>query len=74
MSLVSFVNTKLEANEDFAAFWVDENGIDSWNVYQENSYVGQFDPVKMECWGGCSNELCAALQRAVSEFNGEIMI
>ena len=72
--LASFINSKLSETSKFKAVELVKSTKGDYVVYNGQSFVGNFNPYKMECWGGqISNELCALLQDFASQYQQAII-
>lgn len=69
-----FVNAKLVETGKFKAVELVKSTKGDYAVYNGQSLVGNFNPAKMQCWGGqISNELCALLQEFTGQYQKAII-
>ena len=67
--LAKFINAKLSQTEKFKTVELVPTTNGDYSVYDGQSFIGNFSPRGMECWGGqISNELCCLLQEFYSEY------
>lgn len=71
--LAKFVNAKLSQTEKFKNVELVASTKGDYSIYNGNSFAGNFNPYRMECWGGVSNELCAVLQDLASQYQQAII-
>ena len=71
--LAKFINSQLSLTEKFKAVELVKSTKGDYTVYNGQSFAGNFNPYRMECWGGISNELCALLQDFTSQYQKAII-
>lgn len=72
--LAKFINSQLSLTEKFKAVELVKSTKGDYTVYNGQSFIGNFNPAKMQCWGGqISNELCALLQEFTGQYQQAII-
>lgn len=72
--LAKFINAKLSQTSNYKNVELVKSTKGDYTVYNGQSFVGNFNPAKMECWGGqISNELCALLQEFTGQYQKAII-
>lgn len=71
--LAKFINAKLSQTSNYKNVELVKSTKGDYTVYNGQSFVGNFNPYKMECWGQISNELCAVLQDFASQYQQAII-
>lgn len=72
--LAKFINAKLSETKKFKNVELVASTKGDYSIYNGNSFAGNFNPSRMECWGGqISNELCALLQEFTGQYQKAII-